>query len=172
MTFHSEEGMDLETFEEVFKTYYAAIRNYLYYKTSNVDMAEDLAQDVFFKLWETRDRVRMNSVKAYLYTMANNMAINQLKREQLRFKFWKESPAPTRDDQNPEFLAQENEFKEKLEQILGKMPEKSRIVFLMNRIEDLTYAEIAARLEISVKAVEKRMSKALAYVRENVGHKV
>jgi RNA polymerase sigma-70 factor (ECF subfamily) len=52
------------------------------------------------------------------------------------------------------------------------MPEKSRDVFLMNRIDGLTYADIAGRLQLSVKAVEKRMHKALSFLKEHLDIKI
>ena len=60
---------------------------------------------------------------------------------------------------------QESEFKLRLEQAISELPETQREVFLMNRIDKLTYAEIAERLGVSVKAIEKRMGKALKHMR-------
>ena len=60
------------------------------------------------------------------------------------------------------------EYEQKLTRVLEQMPEGSREVFLMNRLEDLKYREIAENLGISVKAVEKRMSKALQIIREKL----
>jgi RNA polymerase sigma-70 factor (ECF subfamily) len=63
-------------------------------------------------------------------------------------------------------------MKERLERVLSDMPEKCRIPFLMSRIEDLTYFEIAQRLDLSVKAVEKRMKEALDFVRNRLEYKI
>ncbi|HHB52254.1 MAG TPA: RNA polymerase subunit sigma-70, partial [Saprospiraceae bacterium] len=62
--------------------------------------------------------------------------------------------------------------KAKLERVIGAMPEKSREVFLMNRIEKLPYREIAVRLDLSQKAIEKRMGVALTFLREKLGRKI
>ena len=72
----------------------------------------------------------------------------------------------------PQFHMEEQEFGEKLNRILAKLPDGSREVFLMNRIEKIKYDEIAERLGISVKAVEKRMSKALSILRAELGRKI
>lgn len=150
---------------------YPAIRNYLYYKTSNVGMAEDIAQDTFIKLWENRAKIDKRTVKSFLYTISGNLAINQLKRQQLQYKF--ENQAIRRvNRESPEFSLQMKEYEEKLNQVISSMPDGSREVFLMNRLEDLKYREIAERLGISVKAVEKRMSKALQIIREKLNVKL
>jgi RNA polymerase sigma-70 factor (ECF subfamily) len=64
------------------------------------------------------------------------------------------------------------EFDEKLQRILSGLPEKSRTVFLMHRIDGMTYKEIAKNLQVSVKAVEKQMSKALSVLNDKLGKKI
>lgn len=164
--------MTLERYEKLFREFYPHLRNYLYFKMGNIEAAEDLAQDVFFKLWENRDQVRMESVKSYLYTMASNTAINHLKREQLRFRYAARQQSNPAHDMNPEYEIQHSEYKKKLEQVINELPESNRLVFLMNRIEDLKYREIADRLGLSIKAVEKRMSKAIKTLEEKLGKRL
>ena len=72
----------------------------------------------------------------------------------------------------PQFLLEEKEYENKLNVVLEMIPDGCREVFLMNRIEKMKYDEIASRLELSVKAVEKRMSKALGIIREELGRKI
>jgi RNA polymerase sigma-70 factor (ECF subfamily) len=63
----------------------------------------------------------------------------------------------------------EQEFLEKVERVIANLPEKQREVFVMSRIEKLKYKEISEKLNISVKAIEKRMRNALIVVREQIG---
>ncbi|MCB1148100.1 MAG: RNA polymerase sigma-70 factor, partial [Leptospiraceae bacterium] len=161
------EELNASEFRDVFSQYIQAIRNFLYFKTGSQEMAEDLAQDTFVKLWENRKGIDKRTVKAYLYTIANNLAINQLKRNQLNFKF-QNQVFEYSEKANPQFLMEMKEYEQKLTRVLEQMPEGSREVFLMNRLEDLKYREIAENLGISVKAVEKRMSKALQIIREKL----
>ncbi len=152
-------------FEQVFDAYYESVRNYLYYKCSDAELSEDIAQDAFVKLWENRESIDKTSLKAYVYTIAGNLLINQLKRNQLKFKFLNLQQEQL-DRQSPDYIIEMEEFDLKLQAALAKIPEGAREVFLMNRIDELKYHEIAERLGLSVKAVEKRMSKALAVLRE------
>jgi RNA polymerase sigma-70 factor (ECF subfamily) len=97
--------------------------------------------------------------------------INKLKREQLKFKFLNYTEQRN-DNETPQYLLEMQEFDEKLQKVLAKIPDGAREVFLMNRIEGLKYREIAEMLGLSMKAVEKRMSRALAILREDLDRKV
>ena len=68
------------------------------------------------------------------------------------------------------FLFEEKEFMKKLQDAIAILPEKQREVFLLNRIDKMTYKEIAVLLNLSVKAVEKRMHNALIVLREKIGN--
>ncbi|MDZ4824223.1 MAG: RNA polymerase sigma-70 factor [Flavobacteriales bacterium] len=155
-------------YQASFREFYKPIRNFIYYRCGDGVMAEDLAQDAFVKLWETRQRIDKRTIKAYLYTIAHNLMVNQLKRNQLRYKFQK-APTADRDTDTPEKVAEMKEYEEHLQRVISQLPQGGREVFLMNRLEDLTYNEIAARLGLSVKAIEKRMSKVLKILREKLG---
>lgn len=158
-------------YRKLFEEYFAAIRNYIYFKTSDRDLAEDIAQDTFVKLWENRARIDKRTVKSFLYTISGNLAINQLKRQQLQYKFVNQLSDQS-SHESPAFQLEMKEYESKLQDVIASMPNGSREVFLMNRIEDMKYKEIAERLGISVKAVEKRMSKALQIIREKLNVKL
>jgi RNA polymerase sigma-70 factor (family 1) len=158
-------GGAITTYKRVFDAYYEAIKNYLYYKCGDVDLAEDLSQEVFLKLWERREQIQEKKVKSYLYTIATNLFLNQIKHQKVVLKFQSQALSSV-SNQTPQFLMEEREFQARLEASLASLPEKNRTVFLMNRIDKLTYREIAERLEISEKAVEKRMTRALKVLRQ------
>ena len=163
--------MDKQIFKGIFDEYYDPIRNFLYYKLGDIHQAEDIAQEVFIRAWKKRDEIIIDSVKSLLYTIANNLAINYFQSAKKKYEFQlNDEEAPT--SETPEFTMEEKEFAEKLNEVLEELPESQRVVFLMNRIDDLTYRQIAERLEISVKAVEKRMHGALKYLREHIIQKI
>ena len=137
----------------------------------DIEAAEDIVQEVYLKLWDKRDQIEMKTVKSFLFTIANNMSINHLKHRTIVFNFAR-NESGSRKVETPQYQLELKEFQNKLEKILANMPENARVVFLMNRIEKLTYNEIAERLGLSVKAIEKRMSTALAYLRENLDHPI
>jgi RNA polymerase sigma-70 factor (ECF subfamily) len=157
-----------EEFRRVFDEWYKPVRNFIYYRCGDMELAEDMVQDSFIKLWENRDRLDRTTMKAYLYKIAQNNTINYRKRQQLFFKFQRKGTVD-RDFDTPEKLAEIAEYEEKLQAVIAMLPDGGREVFLMNRLEDLTYQEIADRLNLSVKAIEKRMSKVLKIVRDQLG---
>lgn len=165
------EELSPSEYERVFQELYKPIRNFLYYRCGDADLAEDITQDTFVKLWEARGHIDKSTVKAYLYKIAQNNNINHQKRQQLMYRF-KKTVGNDRDFDTPEKLAEMQEYEQKLNGVIALLPDGGREVFLMNRLEDMTYNEIAERLGLSVKAIEKRMSKVLKILREQLGTEI
>ena len=168
---HTETGLDSRGFEQLFDAYCDELRHYIFYKSGEVEIAEDIVQDAFLKLWEVRNNVRPETARALLYTIANKLYANKYKRQKLKLKF-EQTLVEDRVYESPEFEMEIKEFDQKLQQVLASMNENSRTVFLMNRIDQLTYQEIAVNLNLSVKAVEKRMKKALEFLRNEIEQKL
>ncbi|TLP82125.1 RNA polymerase sigma factor [Maribacter sp. ACAM166] len=157
-----EETVYRRVFNETSKT----IFNYIYYKFGNEEKANDAVQEAFVKLWENCAKVSPDKAKSYLYTVANNLYLNVLKAEKVRLKYADKTLKTT--NESPEFIMEEAEFKEKLDNALNSLPENQRITFLLNRIDGKKYAEIAKMENVSVKAIEKRMHLALKSLRERI----
>jgi RNA polymerase sigma-70 factor (ECF subfamily) len=147
-------GIDKTKFIELFHLMYQPVKNYIYFKTGDMEMAEDIAQDTFTKVWEKRGNIREETVKSLLYTIAGNLCKNRFEHQQVVFGFAK-NYRPEGHSVSPEFEMELKEFSNKLENAIGKLKEKNRVVFLMNRIDGFTYNEIADHLGLSVKAIEK-----------------
>ena len=150
------------------QTYFAQseyLRNFLYYKSGNMSLSEDLVQESFIKLWENCSKVAIDKAKSYLFTIANNLFLNSISHNKVVLKF-QNRPQKQEDLNDPQFLLEEKEFKVKLEHAISNLTEPQRVVFLMNRIDKKKYREIAEELGISVKAVEKRMHLALTELRK------
>ncbi|MEN8886388.1 MAG: sigma-70 family RNA polymerase sigma factor, partial [Winogradskyella sp.] len=120
-------------------------------------------------LWDNCSKVSFDKVKSYLYTIASNTFLNQVKHHKVVQKH-QQGIANHQTNESPEFVMLEKEFLEKLETTLAALPEKQRTVFLLNRIEKKKYKDIADHLNISVKAVEKRMHQALLVMRKEIGN--
>ncbi len=154
-----------EIYQSVFFEYAENVRNFIYYKSGKLAMSEDIVQDAFAKLWENCAKVPRAKAKSYLFTIANNMFLNQVSHQKVVLKFEQKGHID-RDEASPQYIMEEKEFKERLENAISSLPEDQRVVFLMNRIDKKKYREIAEELNISVKAVEKRMHKALQELRK------
>jgi RNA polymerase sigma-70 factor (ECF subfamily) len=136
-----------------------------------MQVAEDLVQDTFLKIWERKETINPETVKSLLYKIANNLFLNRIEHEKVSFKFITEYNGSDLSNA-PDFELEMKDFDKRLQETLADLDEKSRLVFLMNRIDELTYAQIADNQGISVKAVEKRMSKAIAFLKVRLDVKI
>ncbi|MCG8573929.1 MAG: RNA polymerase sigma-70 factor [Flavobacteriales bacterium] len=156
------------TYKELFSSLAGQLRNFLVFRGSEENQANDLVQDAFIKLWENCKKVVPEKAKSYLYTIATNAFKNEMAHLKVRLKYSQSNTNSNTTIETPEFKMEESEFKRKLENAIASLPVTQREVFLMNRIEKKKYAEIAELLGVSVKAVEKRMGKALKHLRKNI----
>ncbi|MEM0931626.1 MAG: sigma-70 family RNA polymerase sigma factor [Bacteroidota bacterium] len=155
-----------QVYSSVFRANSKTLFNFIYYKFGNEEKAHDAVQEAFVKLWENCGKVSPEKAKSYLYTVANNTYLNVIKAEKVRLKY--AEPTLERSNESPEFLLEEKEYKEKLDNALNHLPENQRTTFLLNRIDGKKYAEIAEMEGVSVKAIEKRMHLALKFLRERI----
>ncbi|WP_417351028.1 RNA polymerase sigma factor [Flavobacterium alkalisoli] len=153
-------------FTGFFKTHARSLRNYLYYKFGDGDLADDITQEAFIKLWQNCADVR--HPKSFIYTVAKNSALNHTANKKVIMAYTKNNPAKETDYQAPDYLMEEEEFRKKFEKALSELTEAQRTALLLHRVEGKKYREIAEMLEISVKAVEKRIHGALVALSEKI----
>jgi RNA polymerase sigma-70 factor (ECF subfamily) len=129
--------------------------------------AEEIVQQVFYKIWEKASQLNINPpVAAYLYRAVNNESINYLKHQKVKSVHRAHTLYHMKnqaDSAAKKVLA--GELEKKLRKALCELPEQCRIIFQLSRFEELRYREIAGRLGISVKTVENQMGKALKLLR-------
>jgi RNA polymerase sigma-70 factor (ECF subfamily) len=154
-------------FDKVYTSLVASLRNFIFFKCGNVDKAQDITQEAFIKLWQNCATVTPEKAKSYVYTVANNLFLNEVAHQKVVFKYRKEVKRSL-DHQNPHFLLEEKEYGEKLQHALSLLTEVQRTAFLMSRVEGKKYREIAAILGISEKAAGKRISDALETLRLHI----
>lgn len=157
--------MTREDFKQCFDLYFNAIRNYVYYRSGDADLASDIAQDVFLKLWEKQIDFEGARTKSLLYKMAGDAFVSHLRKNNSAQNYERSIPLHW-DDCDPQKILQHDELSKRYEQTLAALPENMRSVFLMNRVDEMTYKEIADCLKLSVKAVEKRMSATLKILKK------
>lgn len=151
-------------FEEVFRSHYKELHHYVFKILQDADLAEELVQQVFLRLWEKDWELEIHtSLRAYLYKSVYHSSLNVLKRDKVkrRYEDYRVHQPAMHDyaDQSDAALKQD------LNKALGCMPEKSRLVFELSRFQELKYQEIADMLELSIKTVEGHMTKALRHLR-------
>jgi len=157
-------------FESIFKAYYSRLCSYANTMLNDSEEAEEMVQNTFIVLWENRANVDIHtSLKSYLYRAVHNSCLNRIKHMKVR----QEHSAYVLHTQEEEVestshMVMGNELQQQINVAIEKLPPQCKRVFTLSRYENLTYAEIAAQLEISVKAVDKQMVRALRILREQL----
>jgi RNA polymerase sigma factor (sigma-70 family) len=154
-----------EEFKVLFDNYFDSVRNYLFYRGAEKEQASDLAQEVFLRIWEKQLDMDPKTALRLLYKIAGDMFVSHYRRERLAMNY-RLSLKNDSVDFSPEDQLQYNELFINYTKALASLSEKQRTVFLMAKMEGLKYHEIAERLNLSVKAVEKRMSITLAHLKK------
>jgi len=155
-----------EEFKNLYNHYFESIRNYVFYRSGNKDLASDISQETFIKVWKKRSEINKENIKALLYKISRDEFVSWIRKEKLNKQYVQQLSKFETEDNNDD----ENKKTRKLkfEKLLKKMSEKQRVVLLMSKREGLTNKEISNYLEISLKAVEKRMTQALKFLKENI----
>lgn len=162
--------MTKQEFKSVFDQYFDDLRAYVFYRSGDEELSTDIAQDVFMKIWEKQVAWEGKKTLALLYKMASNQFVSIYRRRKLELNY-RNTLSLEIERVNPEEKMRFNEMQDRYEKALSELTEKQRIVFLMSRMDGLKYFEIADRLKISVKAVEKRMRFALRDLKMKLGVK-
>ena len=152
-------------FTSVFRAYAQTLHRYLFYQTGDDSLAPDLTQEAFTRLWKNCQSVLFGKAQGYVFTIAKNLLKNRYQHQKVVLQY-QQSVRTDGQAHDPQFLLEEKELAERLQQAIADLPEKQRVAFLMSRIDKMTYKEIAAALEISKQAVEKRIYNALNTLRK------
>jgi RNA polymerase sigma-70 factor (ECF subfamily) len=155
-------------FKDLFDNHFDSVRNYIYYRSGDAEVATDIAQETFLRIWEKQPSSDNNNITGLLYKIARDQFVSQYRKQKVISKF-RLNTKPDIVGISPEDQMMFEELKDHYEIALANLPGKQRTVFLMSRMEQLKYNEIAERLGLSVKAVEKRMNLALAFLRQALG---
>lgn len=157
-------------FSRFFQSNVKVLRNYLLYKFGNEEQANDVSQEAFIKLWENCSDVPLEKAKGFIYKVANNATLNKIAHQKVVVAFAQKTNPTHQTNESPEFILEHEQFKTKLEKAIQNLTDAQRTAFLLNRIDGKKYSEIAEILDISVKAVEKRISGALSSLRVEIGN--
>lgn len=162
--------MTAKDFKMIYDTHFDDLRRYLIYRSGDQDLSGDIAQNVFMKVWTKKIELASGNIKSLLFKMATDEFISHIRRKKVERAY---------SDSIDLRLVQESdngddELKDKKEQFkkaLDQLPEKQRTALLMNKMQGLTYEEIAESLNLSEKAIEKRISQALGTLKQNLNQR-
>ena len=156
-------------FERVFKEHFKGLHSYAITIVRDDADAEEIVQNVFYKLWERREQMaELQSVNAYLYRSVYNESLNYLKHQKVKMAYQAHAVNHSPQQTGGSDSASVKELEAKIQVAMNDLPEQCRTVFQLSRFEELKYREIADRLGISVKTVENQMGKALKILRSKL----
>ncbi len=157
------------SFEVLFKKYYQALCSYGFQFMEEDMAAEEIVQELFCAIWEQRETIQIEAFKSYCYRAVRNKCLNALKHLKVREEYKSHNQYQNELEEIADDDDQTDERISKIQDAIEAMPTVRQKVFKMSRYEGLKYREIAEQLNISVKTVEIHMSKALGYLRTEMG---
>jgi len=160
--------LDISGFEALFQVNYQSLCASSYRIVQDKDIAEDIVQDVFFKIWEKREvLVIKTTLKAYLFQCTISQSLNYIRKYKNALK--RENVYRleiTEDGEALEQLLALNKVKNGIDLAINSLPEICRMVFILSRYEHLSYSQIASKLDVSIKTVESQMTRSLKHLRK------
>lgn len=163
---------DRDAFEKIFRVYYNRLHGFAYSYVRQREIAEDIVQSVFFKIWAQKEHWDPpGTVKQYLFAAVRNEALNKIRHQKVvadaeadvidSFEELKSYSLPD-DDSNVKKLRRD------IQEGIDQLPPRCRQIFILNRRSGLTYTEIADYLEISINTVNTQMGRALKSLRNHL----
>ena len=154
---------------QLFNKYYGDLCRKAFRIINNKVISEDIVQDVFFKLWENRKKILIQtSLKAYLNRMVFNESISYLRKNKELIDFSDEIEIEDVNTNIADKQIEQKELRNIIDSAINKLPPACKTIFLLSRINELSYKQIAEKLDISIKTVENQMGKALRILRQSI----
>jgi RNA polymerase sigma-70 factor, ECF subfamily len=161
---------DVKEFESLFRSSYVSLVRYARTLIRDQDTAEEIVQDLFYRIWKDREKISIeSSLNGYLFRAVHNSCLHHIEHARVVVRHAEEmSIRMTETPESPSDILNYKELQAKIASILEKLPERCGRIFCMNRFEGLKYNEIAEILSVSVKTVEANMGKALKQFRKEL----
>lgn len=158
---------DENLFSNIYSKYIQDLNDFLYYKYGELLNPQDKAQEAFIKLWENCSKVSPDKAKSFLFTVANNLMLNEVKHQKVVLKHQLIKVNNT-DNESPEFVLEQKQYLEKYQKALENLSEVQRVAFLLNRVEGKKHSEVAEILGITLRAARKRIYNAVENLRKEI----
>lgn len=166
---------DQKAFELLFSIYFARLNDFAKNVVKDEIISQDIVQEVFVKVWEERAKIETLNMEAYFFRLVRNRCIDYIKHLKVINNRIQEIRVLSKYEElyridfigNEPYVLIEQELKNRIEITIRSLPERCREVFLLSRIEGLKNKEIAEKLDINIKNVERHLSRALQSFRKN-----
>jgi RNA polymerase sigma-70 factor (ECF subfamily) len=156
-----------DAYKSLFMKYFPKVKYFISHLIKSDVVAEELAQDIFMKIWEHRERlVSLQSFNSYIYRMAKNLSLNYLEHKYIEETYFSNYQGEAEFSIEEEFYAKELELLEQL--TVNNMPPQRKAIYEMSRRKGFTNEEIATELSISKKTVENHLNLAMKEIRKTL----
>ncbi len=157
---------DEAAFREIYQRYWKKLYTIARRKIESLDAVEELVQDIFLKVWERRRELRVERLDAYLFTAVRYATINHIKSTLVHEKYANYAYAHLPEaSSTTEEQMDLDELIEEVEKQVNGLPEKTRQIFRLNRLEYLSIKEVSAQLNVPERTVEYHLSQAIKSLR-------
>ena len=164
------QGGNPVVFDYFFDKYYQGLCVYAYRMLKSNSEAEDLVQDFFVRILETRKTISIEtSVKSYFIRSVHNRCLDHLAHQKVRINHEQFRLKMMSEEDLQQYPLLDSELTKQIERAIQNLPDGIRETFMLNRFESLSYQQIAKQENVSVKTVEYRISKALTILRKDLG---
>lgn len=162
---------NIKAFETLFRQYYTPLSLYAASITGETDVAEEIVEELFYVLWKDREKLEIfHSIKSYLYRSVRNRSIQYCEHQDVRKRYQDAvlSIPENVASADPQEQIEYKELQQLIDKTLKKLPERRFQIFRLHHTEGKKYSEIASLLSLSVKTVEKEMTRALQTLRKEI----
>lgn len=157
---------DEKAFAELFQRHWRKVHAMAYTRVRSKEVTEEIVQDIFVSLWNKRASVTINHLSSYLYQAVKFKALNYIASKLVQEKYWDYYKTFIPQKENATDIAVEyNDLLQAVEEGMEGLPEKSKRVFRLNRLEGHSIAEIAASLNLSEKAIQYHLTQSVKKLR-------
>ncbi len=156
---------DEQAFREIYRRYWQRLYGLALRKTGHPSRAEEVVQELFVTLWDKRETLLIQHLEKYLFSSVRYAVIRQLKSGLTTLLSLETTHEETADVQVTEERLLLTDLRTALDKALNRLPDKTRTVFRLSRFDQLTHAEISARLDLTEKAIEYHITQALRQLR-------
>ncbi len=164
-------GSDMEAFRLLFEHYQPILFRQVNYQAGEPDLAHDIVQQTFVKVWEHRRSLYPDkSFLSYIFRISRNLLLDNFKHQNIRKRIDKALPSPAKSEfDDPAEALELTLLEEKIKTIINSdLPPRCREIFLLSRFEGKSNREIAGILQLSVRTIEHQINYALKVMRRKI----
>lgn len=171
---------DQKALEHLFSVYFPRLNDFAKNVVKDDGISQDIVQEVFVKVWEKRADIECINIEAFLFRLVRNRCIDYIKHLKVVNNQMHEIQISSKYEElyridfigDEPYMLIEQELKTKIEATIHNLPERCREVFILSRMDGLKNKEIAEKLNINIKNVERHLNRALQSFRENLSQEL